>query len=119
MSEPLAVLRFKHALLELWPDCCLTVFPDGLDVPATPNGLETLLDTVAHEASHHLLAQVLHDRPSVCLRAQAEGEGRRWTDERHDEETKAFAMGLLLADLLKAVVRAYGRQPGEVRHAGH
>lgn len=107
MTDPV-VVRLAHAKLELWPDCVLTVFPDGLDVPAAPNGVETLIDTAAHEWAHSALAQVLHDRPSVCLRGVAEGHGRTWTDGKHDEETKAYALGLLLADFVRAMFKAYG-----------
>lgn len=108
MTEPLAKVRLTHATMELWPDCVVSVFPDGLDVPAAPNGLETLIDTASHEWAHHALGQVLHDRPSVCLRAVADGDGHRWTDERHEEETRAYALGLILAEFVGAMIRAYG-----------
>lgn len=108
MTEPLAVLRLRHATMEFWADCVVSVFPDGLDVPAEPNGIETIIQTACHEASHHLLAQVMHDRPSVCLRAVAEGDGHRWTDDRRAEEDLAYPLGLILAEFVTAMIRAYG-----------
>lgn len=110
MTERLAVLTLPHCTFEVWGSDeghakghVLTRFPDGLTVPAAPNGDEGLLDTACHEASHHLVAQMRHGRPSVCLRAVAEGDGRRWTDERRAEEDEAFALGRMLAELVRAV----------------
>lgn len=110
MTGPLATLRLKHAMLEVWgPDehCArghvLTRFPDGLTVPAAPNGDETLTDTLAHELAHHLYAELRHDAPSACLRGVAEGHGRRWTDAKHEEETAAYRLGLQLAAAMKAL----------------
>lgn len=109
MSEPLGVVRLKHADLELWPDCVVSVFrSDGLDVTAAPNGMETIVMTACHEASHHILSQIMHDRPSVCLRAVAEGDGHRWTDERRAEEDLAYPMGLILSVFVMEMIRAYG-----------
>lgn len=35
--------------------------------------------------------------------------GRRWTDEKHAEETEAYQLGQMMAALMKAVERAGGR----------
>jgi hypothetical protein len=113
MPQPLATFEFHHARLELYgPDAdhakgwCRTVFHDGLTVPAAPNGRDGLLDTALHEASHLLTGELLFDGPSVCLRGVAEGRGRTWTDDKHREETAAYRIGQLLAELVRAVGRA-------------
>lgn len=105
---PLAVFTLDHCTFEVWgPDeghkhgHVRTVFKDGLTVPAAPNGDETLLDTALHEMSHHLVAMLTHRGPSLCLRAVAEGDGRRWTDARRAEEDVAFAIGRTLAELVR------------------
>jgi hypothetical protein len=115
MGEPLAVIRLAHADLELHgPDAghehgfCLTRFRDDLTVPAAPNAGETILDTVAHEAAHHIVAALLDDGPSHCLRAAGEGDGRRWTEARRFEETLACKLGPMLVQVHEAMRRAYG-----------
>lgn len=121
MTGPLAIVRFTHGEMEVYGPaegyekgtCCTVFHSDGARVPAAPNGSETLLDTLAHEWAHSAVAQVLHDRPSVCLRGVAEGHGRRWDPEKHQEESLAYSLGLLLADLLKALTGEGGRRsPG-------
>lgn len=108
MTEPLAVIALNHAKLELWPSHVRTVFADGAEVCAAPNGKETLLDTVCHEVAHILHAEVLHGREPVCLRAVADGDGRRWTDDRREEEDFSFPAGIILAKTIRAFVDAYG-----------
>ena len=113
VSERIAVIPFDHCTFEVWgPDAghhrghVRTVFPDGLSVPAAPNGDETIWDTACHELSHVLVAQIAHGRASVCLRAVAEGQGRIWTAERRAEEDEAYALGLKLAGLFASLARA-------------
>ena len=107
MTEPLAVIALNHAKLELWPDCVRTVFADGKEVVAAPNGDETILDCAIHECLHSIYAQVTHDRPSACLRAVADGEGKRWTPERKAEEAFCYGAGLILTDAMRKMAKAY------------
>lgn len=108
MTEPLAIISLRHARLELWPGHVRTVFPDGLTVEAAPNPGETIFDTALHELAHHIVGWVLHDEPSACLRAVAEGDGRRWTDRRRQEEEAALVLGPLLVDTMTKLAEAYG-----------
>ena len=108
MPEPLARIALPHgARLDLWPTNVTTVLPDGREVPAAPNGDDDMLDTLAHELAHSLCADVLTASPSLCLTAQADGDGRRWTDERLAEETVALRWGRVLREAMEAA-RAYG-----------
>lgn len=107
MTEPLAVIALNHAKLELWPSHVRTVFADGAEVCAAPNGNETIWDTAIHELLHSVFAQVTHDRPSACLRAVADGDGKRWTPERRAEESFSYGAGLILADAVRKMARAY------------
>lgn len=95
------VLTFAHTIVELWPDCVVTRTRDGRSIPAAPNGGETWADTAWHEIAHTLVAELLDDRPSVCLGA------RSWNDERHREETIAFALGRHARRIADAIRRAY------------
>lgn len=106
--KPLAVIRLDHAAVELWPTHVRTVFNDGAVVPAAPNGTETILDTAIHELLHHVYAQVKNKGESVCLRAAAQGDGKRWTPERLEEESFAFPAGQLLAPMVAQLVEVYG-----------
>lgn len=107
-TEPLATLKLHHATIEFWNDNVRTVFhEDQSRVPAAPNEGETIIDTAVHEALHSILAQVTQDRPSECLRAVADGDGRRWTQGRREEEAMAYGMGPLVVALHRALCEAY------------
>ena len=108
MSEPVAVFSLDHCTFAIYgPDehhakgLVVTTFADGLTVPAAPNGGETLIDTALHELSHHLVAQLRYDCPSACLRGVAEGHGRKWDDAKREEETEAYRMGQVLAQVVR------------------
>ena len=105
MTEPLAVVRMNHATLEVWPDSVRTVFADGKAVPAAPNGDETLTHTAVHELLHSAIQEALTDQPSHCLRAVADGDGKRWTDQRRFEEGLAYSMTPRLVALVEALQR--------------
>ena len=111
MTEaPLATIQLHHATLELWPEHVRTIFhEDAAEVPAAPNGSETVIDTAIHEFLHSAIAQAWGDKPSECLRAVADGDGRRWTDARRFEEALAFGMGPLVKAMHLALCDAYGR----------
>jgi len=112
MIDPLSVFTLDHCTFAIYgPDehhakgLVVTTFPDGLTVPAAPNGDEALIDTALHELSHHLVAQLRYDCPSACLRGVAEGHGRKWDDAKHEEESSAYKIGMMLSDLHKALMR--------------
>lgn len=100
-GKRVVVLTFAHAVVELWPDCVVTRTRDGRSIPASPNGDESWADTAWHELAHTLVAELLDNRPSVCLGA------RSWTDERHREETIAFALGRHARRIADAINLAY------------
>lgn len=107
-EKPLATIHLDHAAIELWPGHVRTVFKDGATVPAAPNGTETILDTAIHELLHHVHAQVKTQGESFCLRAVAQGDGKRWTPERLEEESFAYPAGKLLAPIVAQLLEAYG-----------
>lgn len=106
---PLATIELRHARIELWPYNVTTVFPDGKQVVAAPNGDETIIETACHEALHSILQLALSDRPSHCLRAVADEDGKRWTPERREEEALAYGMTPHVAALVRAVGKAYAQ----------
>lgn len=108
MPTPLATIHLRHSKLELWPSHCRTVFPDGRTVEAAPNEGETITDCVAHELAHHLISQAMHDKPSACLRAVANGDGNRWTPRRREEEEAALSIGPALVEAVTKIAEAYG-----------
>lgn len=108
MPQPLAVITLNHATLELWPTHCRTIFADGKEATAAPTGGDTLIQTVCHELLHSLFAQAIHNAPSACLRAVADGDGRRWTPERRAEEAFAYGGSKALAEAVRQMARAYG-----------
>ena len=107
MADPISVLSFNHARFEIWPDSVRTIFKaDGAEVVAAPNSGETLIDCAVHEALHHIVSQAKSDTPSACLRAVADGDAYRWTEDRREEESLCFGMGHLVVDLVRAIIQS-------------
>ena len=108
--EPLAVIRLNHVEFELWLTHVRSIFADGSEVNAAPNGDETIIETALHELLHHVYAQVTTNTPSACLKAVAVGDGVRWTPERKQEENFAFPAGKVLYPALKTIFGTYNKR---------
>ena len=108
--KPLATIELDHVVVELWPTHVRSVFKsDGAVVPAAPNGDETIIETAIHELLHHMVAQIKDKSPSHCLRAVAEGDGKRWTPERLEEESFVFPLGKLMTPSVYTLIETYMR----------
>lgn len=112
-EAPLASIKLSHAKMELWPGHVRTVFPDGREVCAAPNGDETIIDTAVHELLHSVYAQVVRDTPSACLDAVSRGGPVGWTLARREEEAFAYGATAPMAQAIRKLIKAYGEGSDE------